>query len=191
MGMPAETRRRWTAREVEEMQQADRPFPRYELIDGELLVTPSAPLDPHQAVVGELYFRIADYLRSGPKVKVWLSPADIRLEPETIVQPDIFVAPRVDTRAEGWLAIKSLVLAVEVLSAGSLKHDRVIKRQFYQRCGVSDYWIVDVDNRRIESWRPDDRLPEVHADRLEWLAPSARMPLVIDVQAMFAEALRP
>jgi Uma2 family endonuclease len=190
MGMPAEARRRWTAREVAEMQQEDRAYPRYELIDGELLVTPS-PFGPHQSVIGELHFLIAGYLRGNADVKVWLSPADIRLEPETIVQPDLFVAPRVDVTGEGWLAIKSLELAVEVLSAGSVKHDRLIKRQFYQRRGVSHYWIVDVDNRRIECWRPSDTVAAVHADRLEWHAPGARAPLVIDLPAMFAEALHP
>lgn len=190
MGMPAEARRHWTAHEVAEMQQEDCAFPRFELVDGDLLVTPS-PFGPHQGVVGELYFLIANYLRRNDGLKVWLSPADIRLEPETIVQPDIFVAPRVDMRAEGWRAIKSLVLAIEVLSEGSLKHDRSIKRRFYQGLGVSQYWIVDVDHRCVECWRPRDKTATVHADRLEWLPPGATSPLIIAVPAMFAEALRP
>ena len=40
---------------------------------------------------------------------------------------------------------------------------RVLKRRFYQRMGVTEYWIVDVDARMVERWRPGDERPEVIA----------------------------
>lgn len=189
MGMPAEARRRWTAREVAEMQQEDRAYPRYELVDGELLVTPS-PGDPHQGIVGELYFQLAGYLRTSASLKVWLSPADIRLEPESIVQPDIFIAPRALVPMKSWADIKSLVLVVEALSPSTGRQDRTLKRRFYQRHNVSEYWIVDTEHRRIERWHPADAEPTICADRLEWQAPGAPAALILDLREVFHEALR-
>jgi Uma2 family endonuclease len=53
--------------------------------------------------------------------------------------------------------VKALLLAVEVLSPSSAHFDRVRKRRFFQRVGVPEYWIVDVDARLIERWRPRPR----------------------------------
>ena len=50
--MPA-IRRRWTTAEVRSLMDESRAWPRYELIGGELLVTP-APRGTHQLVVVEL-----------------------------------------------------------------------------------------------------------------------------------------
>jgi hypothetical protein len=58
MGMPAHARR-WTAAEVRELTDEQRHWPRYELTDGELLVTP-APRPVHQLAVGAMFRAIAD-----------------------------------------------------------------------------------------------------------------------------------
>jgi Uma2 family endonuclease len=47
-----------------------------------------------------------------------------------------------------------------------------MKRHIYQRSGVSEYWIVDIDSRVIERWRPDDDRPEVCEKTLAWALPS-------------------
>jgi Uma2 family endonuclease len=184
MVMSAESRRRWTAQDARDLQREDRAWPRYEVIDGELLVTP-APRTVHQFVIGELYLELGNYLRGNREVQVWLSPADVQLEPDTTVQPDIFVSPRIQPRM-GWIGIRSLLLAIEVLSPASLKHDRSIKRRFYQRHRVGEYWIVDTDARQLERWLPDDARPEIISNRVEWTAPGADASLVIDLEALFA-----
>lgn len=71
------------------MQQEDRPAPRFELIDGDLIVTPS-PQPAHQFVLSELFAVLSSYLRGNKEIRLLASPADIRLEPESIVQPDLF-----------------------------------------------------------------------------------------------------
>src|SRR6476620_11769137 len=98
MAMPAESARRWTAREVRELIAA-APFatPRYELVEGELLVTPG-PSRWHQRAVVELIVALNAYLRVEPVGHVLTSPSDVELEPEFIAQPDVYVVPMAEWR---------------------------------------------------------------------------------------------
>jgi Uma2 family endonuclease len=185
MGMPAESKRRWHADDARALQREDRAWPRYEVIDGELLVTP-APMFRHQYAIGELHLELGNYLRQNREAQVWLSPADIQLEPDTTIQPDIFVTPRIRP-ISSWASFRSLLLAIEVLSPSSLKQDRTIKRRFYQRHGVPEYWVVDVEARHVERWRPGDTEAQIVRDRIEWRAPGATAPLVIEPAPIFAE----
>ena len=61
---------------------------------------------------------------------------------------------------------------VEILSPSSARHDRFTKRRRYQRTGVSEYWVVDLDARAVERWRPGDARPEVLDEVLIWNSPS-------------------
>src|SRR5918999_4485783 len=128
MAMPAV--RRWTAEEVRAVIEESPPGPRYELIDGELLVTP-APDPPHQAAVGALYAILRAYVGAHGLGKALLSPADLELRPGNITQPDIFVIPPDVRPGHRWRGVRALRLAVEVLSEGSRRHDRVTKRKHY------------------------------------------------------------
>jgi len=184
MGMPLP--RRWTTADVRELIREDRPWPRYELIDGELIVTP-APRTPHQLAAFELCKVLDIYLERVPIGIAVMSPADLELRPGTITQPDVFVVPtgteRQETAAE-WSDVKSLLLAVEVLSPGSLRTDRIVKRDFYLVNGVAEYWIVDVGERSIERWIPMQETAELCRDSIAW-APLDREPLVIDLEGLF------
>ncbi len=185
MAMPVS--RHWTTADVRELTQEDRPWPRYELIDGELLVTP-APRGPHQCAVGELFALLHGYLEHEPVGVVFVSPADLELRPGTIAQPDVFVVPAGSSRATGepqWSEISALMLAVEILSASSVQIDRIIKRDFYLANHVEEYWIVDLDARVIERWRPAQETPELRRDTLIW-TPRSGEPLIVDVDALFS-----
>ena len=188
MGMPATQDRRWTAAEVRQLI-ADNPLhtPRYELVDGELLVTPS-PARRHQTAA-RVFFRALDpyVLRNGLGLTLW-SPSDVELEEESVLQPDLFVEPPEEARRRTF-PLRALVLAVEILSPTSARHDRGRKRLYYQRNGVPEYWIVDLDARLVERWRPGDDRPEVATETLEWRPAEVSEPLVIDLQAAFTEAL--
>jgi len=184
MGMPLS--RQWTAADVRALTREDRPWPRYELIDGELIVTP-APRGPHQTAALELALALAAYLEREAIGFALLSPADLELKPGTITQPDLFVVPTGSEEWEtspAWSDIHSLLLAVEVLSPSSLRTDRIVKRDFYLANGVAEYWIVDVDERMIERWTPMQKTPELCRDSIAW-APLDREPLLIDLQALF------
>jgi Uma2 family endonuclease len=187
MAMPAETGRRWTAREVRELiEAAPLATPRYELVDGELLVTPG-PHPMHQRAVGELIVALSAYLQLERIGHVIPSPSDVELEPEFITQPDVFVVPTAEWRrvVKDEPPIRKLLLAVEVLSPSSSRHDRVRKRPLYQRY-VPNYWIVDLDARLFEHWTPGDDRPALVTDTLVWHPNGAASPFALDIRAYFA-----
>ena len=184
--MPA-TECSWTRAEVLDLiERNPLSTPRYELVDGELLVTPS-PGGMHQAAVREMVVSLISYLRAERGVgEASLSPADVMLEPETTVGPDVFVvAPDEAMRYRRDGRVRSLVLAVEVLSPGDRSGDRGRKRKLYQR-HVAEYWIVDTNARCIEVWRADATSATIERERLEWKSENATKRFVLDVPAYFA-----
>mgnify|MGYP001563090014 CR=1 FL=1 len=188
MGMPAGNTKRWTADEVrEQLIDEERHWPRYELIDGELLVTP-APRPVHQIAVTELLLILGEYCHREPIGIACASPADIELEPDSITQPDVFIIP--GTRIpKAWPEVTGLVLAVEVVSPSSERSDRLTKREYYLRNGVPEYWVVDLDARVVERWRPGDARPEILAQELRWHPEGARVALVVDLASYFSRSL--
>src|SRR5687767_3144569 len=100
MGMPALSKHRWTAADVRALMDTSRHWPRYELLDGELRVT-NAPTLAHQWAVTELVRRLGDYCDREGIGMALVSPADIELVPESIMQPDVFVVPSRLVSTEG------------------------------------------------------------------------------------------
>lgn len=186
MGMP-DVIKRWTREEVLALPDDGN---RYELLDGELLVTPS-PRAVHQRAVAALFRRIDPYVTRHRLGVTGFAPSDLDLEGEDSVQPDLYVVPLL---AEGrvpleWGQYSIPILIAEVLSPSTARNDRIGKRRHYQRRGVLEYWIVDVDARTFERWRPDDLRPEVLAEQLTWSPDLAAEPLEIDLIAFFRDVL--
>ena len=181
MVMP-QTARRYT---VEEVLAFPNDGNRYELVHGELLVSP-APRLVHQLVLGWLFQLLANYLTPHAGVaQTLLSPADITWgTQEDLAQPDIFVVPVGETR-ENWDAIRTLLLAVEVLSPSTARHDRITKRRLYQEHSVATYWTADSDARVVEVWHPADSRPEIVTDVLRWQPNAEAAQLEIDLAELF------
>lgn len=188
MAMPAVSRR-WTLHEVRTLIR-DNPLdtPRYELVDGELLVTPS-PRFVHQRRVVKLIAALYEYLERNPVGIVLTSPSDVELEPESLVQPDVYVLPMDEAyrlNAADTDPTLQLLLVIEVLSPSTARRDRGAKRALYQR-RVSEYWIVDIDARIIERWSQASNRPEIVTTTLVWTPAGAAAPFELDVIALFAE----
>src|ERR1043166_8967034 len=148
--------RRWTRAEVLALPD-DRN--RYELVAGELLVSPS-PAPIHQMAVWALNDRIRPYVKAHRLGGAGTAPADLELEGEDLLQPDLFVL-REERLPNHWSDVGIPLLVVEVLSPSTARYDRVVKRPRYQLAGIPEYWIVDTDSRVFERWRPGDERPEV------------------------------
>ncbi len=180
--LPDVTRRNWT---VEERNALPDDGNRYEVVDGELLVTP-APSWLHQRAVRELSVRLQTFAE-GLGLECIFAPADVTFSPRRVAEPDVFIVPLVDGRpAARFEEVGRLVLAVEVLSPFSVRADRDVKRRLYQSEGVPEYWIVDPANRFVERWRPDDDAPEILIEALTWQPREGVSPLLIDLPAYFS-----
>jgi Uma2 family endonuclease len=177
--------RSYTADEVRAMQDESLKWPRYEVIDGELFVTP-APLTPHQMIVTELLLQLGAYLTPlGLRKTLFASPADITWGPRTLVQPDVFVVPPEEI-SRRWATVKTLRLAAEVLSPSSVRADRVRKRSLYMEKDVRAYWIVDGDARLVEVWTPGDERPLIVDDVLRWRVTPDAPEMVLPLGELFS-----
>lgn len=157
---------------------------RYELFDGELVVTPS-PAARHQMVNSFLLVRMGPFLEGNRTGWLLISPADLLLDGSQVAQPDLFVLPRVPFST--WETAPLPLLAIEVLSPSTARYDRAFKRRYYQRAGVAEFWVVDADAELVERWRPGDERPEILDREVTWQPAPGVAPLTIDLPALFGE----
>jgi Uma2 family endonuclease len=173
----------WTLEEVLALPDDGN---RYELVDGELLVSPSPRL-LHQVAVLKLASLIDRHVTTHGIGWACASPADLELGARQRIQPDIFVvAGDVPPRALEWPDVGIPTLVVEVLSPRTAHYDREKKRRRYQKSGVPLYWIVDLDARHVEVWTPTAKEPVIETRQLVWQPEAAVAPLVIDLDALFS-----
>lgn len=205
MAMPYAVPRLWTRAEFDALPEDGR---RYELIDGVLFangvevpghdlaalapeMTP-APSWRHQTAVGQLFMLLRSYADAHRVGQVLVAPLDIELDVRRVVQPDVLVVPLVGgRRPRSWDEAERLLLAVEILSPSTARFDRVRKRRVYQDAGVPEFWLVDVDARLVERWRPRDERPEIVEERLVWRPEGVGEGegLVIELAQYFAEVI--
>ncbi len=185
MAMPL-THTEWTADMVRALPDDGQ---RYEVIDGELFVSPAPSLD-HQYALGQLFSYLKEYLQRSGVGFAFFAPADVEFSPRRYVQPDLFVSLPVEgRRPREWTSMPGLLLAVEVLSPSTSRLDRVRKRRLYMEEGVPEYWIVDLDARVVERWRQNETRPDVLDQSLEWLPPGAIEAFALDLRQFFADVL--
>jgi Uma2 family endonuclease len=160
---------------------------RYELVDGELLVSPS-PRGLHQRAVLSLFRRVDPYVLANRLGAVSLAPADLDLRSGQLVQPDLFVGELIDGREPiEWSDFRIPILVAEVLSPSTAQYDRVTKRRRYQRSGIPAYWIIDPDARVVEVWSPRATKPVIVDATLSWVPPGPDATLTIDLPGYFRE----
>jgi Uma2 family endonuclease len=115
------------------------------------------------------------------------SLADISSGEDTLVQPDLFVADLTTFKQTWqWADIRTLHLAVEVLSPSTARADRLTKRRLYQEQRIPHYWIVDVDQQQVEVWTPDALSPAVEQEELIWRHPAVPVNCTVDLRQLFA-----
>ena len=122
----------------------------YELIDGELYVSPP-PSIRHQRISRELGFVLLTYLRRTGKGELLYAPVGVRLARDSVLEPDILVVLHEHASQVGEQVIEGPPdLVVEILSPETARRDLGVKREKYRATGVPEYWIVDPVHAAIE-----------------------------------------
>ncbi len=159
---------------------------RYELLDGELFVTPP-PSPAHELLALRLRRLLEPYVYTHQLGDVFGPRSVVRMFGSE-VEPDLMLRPSTETVANSWEEMPVPLLVVEVLSRTTSRRDQLQKREYYLRVGVNEYWIVDGAARaiRVVSASGTDVL---ETGELVWHPERATAPLVIDVDAYFRSVL--
>jgi len=167
---------------------------RCEIIDG-IAYMQAAPAPIHQEILMELSRQISNYL-SGKPCKIYPAPFCVRLpmgdeknekEVKIIVEPDITIVcdkSKIDNR--GCNGAPDMI--VEILSPSSVKNDRIIKLNKYEKAGVKEYWIIEPDQKFVSVFLLQDNLrfsrPEMYSEE-DKIKVSLFPDLIIDLSAVF------
>jgi Uma2 family endonuclease len=139
---------RWTYEDYLRLPDDSR---RYEIIEGVLYVT-NAPSYEHQFVVAQIIKKIGNFVEASNLGIVLPAPFEVHLSNTTRpVQPDvIFIKADKQPAADTQIFAGLPDLIIEVLSPSSIRTDRHIKFDAYERAGVPEYWIVNPKTRSVE-----------------------------------------
>jgi Uma2 family endonuclease len=180
---PTATRYTWTYDEYARLPDDGN---RYEVIDGEVLVTP-APSTGHQHILGTLYLWLRGYVER-ESLGVVLPDVDLLFVEGQFLRPDLLFVPNA---ARGGITSRGVHeapgLVVEILSPSSGAIDRVKKPPRYKDFGVPEYWVVDPEERAVWVWRFAAEAEEAERveGRLSWNPEGAASALELQTEELF------
>jgi Uma2 family endonuclease len=126
---------------------------RYELIDGEVFVTPS-PSEKHQRILVNLLMSMQAHAKARGLGRVYVAPFDVVFGEKTALQPDLLF---VSSPRRGIIGPEYVLgapdLVVEILSPYRVPYDRVTKFEQYAQNGVGEYWIIDPVAESVDVFR--------------------------------------
>jgi Uma2 family endonuclease len=123
---------------------------RYEIANGILLLAPSST-GSHQDTVGEVFFHLRSHVKLPGLGLVSQAPSVVELSSKDVFQPDIFVVMDVNLdRVQEKKFVGAPDLVVEVASPCTVAFDRLTKYDTYERTGVPEYWIVNLERQTVE-----------------------------------------
>jgi Uma2 family endonuclease len=160
---------------------------RLELIEGEIIVTPSPSL-MHQIVVHRLDVLLDRAIVESGLGLVIGAPFDVYLDEQNVPQPDLMVVLWDRERVLGSARLESAPsLVIEIISPSSATKDRVTKRNLYARYGVPEYWLVDPDAKIVTVFSDPQNGRYQAEQTVSDVAISATIPeLSADLKALFA-----
>jgi Uma2 family endonuclease len=159
---------------------------RYEVIDGEVLVTP-APSPRHQDILAELTGLLRQYVARHRLGKI-IPDIDLLFVSGQFLRPDLLFVPndaRHGVTDRGMELAPGLV--IEILSPTSSSIDRVKKPRRYGDFGVPEYWVVDPEERVAWVWRFGAGMKEAEriSDRITWQPAGAAEPFTLELSELF------
>lgn len=152
-----------TSLTYEEFRELPDDGKRYELIHGEVRVSP-APKTKHQRAHSKLFVSLGAHVGANNLGELLSAPLDVRLAEDTVLQPDlIFIS-----NARAGIILENYIdgapdLVVEILSLSTAAYDRAAKLALYAEAGVPWVWLVDPQAKRVEILKIEGRKYIVHS----------------------------
>lgn len=130
----------------------DPPGVRLELVDGEIIVSAS-PATPHAFTLSQLMILLGMHVKTHD-LGILMSDTDHVLTIYDVRRPDLYFFRKDHIHLIGDGAIRHAPdLAVEVISPGSERADRVEKFEAYRAFGILHYWIIDPKGRTAKAFK--------------------------------------
>ena len=173
-------RKVWT---LEELHSLPDDGNKYELIHGELFVTPP-PTGEHETILARLS-RLLDPFVAANGLGYLYHPRSVLRFHGSEVEPDLMVRQPHAGRGDEWDTAPTPILVVEVLSGSTRRRDQEHKRRLYMEAGVDEYWILDPERRSVTVVQPNtpDR---VEQERLMWAPSAVSASFVIQTSQVFS-----
>lgn len=162
---------------VEDYRAMPEGPPYYQLIDGELIMSPS-PNRYHQDIAGNVVRILDAFVRSQSLGRIYFAPMDVYLSDVDVVQPDVLFVSNANRHLladDGIHGGPDLVVEIISPSNGQLEKRR--KRPLYARHGVKEEWLID------------PHLEQIH--RYDFTSDVAKPVRVIDSEESFETPLLP
>lgn len=172
--------KRWT---LEELHSLPDDGNKYELINGELFVTP-APAYEHERLAAKLTRILEPYVARHALGYVF-HPRAVFQRDGSETEPDAMVVPETPKGTVDWNTAPTPLLVVEIVSPTTRRRDREHKRRFYLEHDVPEYWIVDPERAEVLQVLAGSA-DATCRDRLLWKPQGASDALTIDVPALFS-----
>jgi Uma2 family endonuclease len=173
--------KQWT---LEELHSLPDDGNRYELVRGELFVTPP-PTDPHETIAARLSRLLDPYVEREKLGYVYRPQAVMRFEGSE-VGPDLMVRQPNTNAIPTWDNAPVPILVVEIFSPSTRRRDQVQKRSLYMDAGVAEYWMVEEERQTITSVR-QGREDVVAREHVVWNPDGASAPLTVEIARVFGE----
>jgi len=174
--------RNWT---LEELHRLPEDGNRYELVRGELFVTPP-PTYEHETIAAILSGILSPYVQAQGLGLVYRPQAVMRYDGSQ-VEPDLMVRLEHPARSgtdNDWNTAPVPSLVVEIASPYTRRRDREHKKRLYLEAGVAEYWIVEPETQEIRVVREGNTDVEA-SDRITWSPSGATEPLTIEIAKLF------
>lgn len=171
---------------IEDLEAMPDDGQRYELLQGELIVSPS-PGGIHQEILGELFGLLREVVRREKSGKAILAPFDVQISPNDVVQPDlIYIRQSQFGQYSNRRFAGVPAFIIEIVSPSSGHYDRVRKASLYVNSGVEEYWVVEPGNRRVLVHDPTSGQPSPRIINTGTLTARVIPSFAVDLAELFA-----
>ena len=123
-----------------------------QLINGEFIMSPS-PVRKHQRIITRLGNQLYIAAEARHLGEVYYAPFDVHVSRNDVYQPDLLFVSNEHLHyieEDGVHGAPDLV--IEVLSRSTAGFDLLLKKDGYEKFGVSEYWVVDPMDKTIETF---------------------------------------